>query len=344
MLVYYTAYFGGLTVQALCGTGRQNRMICYWALLVAFFLFVGFRDQVGCDWWSYLRNWNQQIPRDFASILELSEPGYWLLIETLQLLGLPYIYLNVVTTAMFFIGLHALAIRQPNPLAFLVLALPILIINMPMSAVRQGAAIGFVALAFVAFIDRSLIRYVLWVIVGSLFHSSALLFLLLSPFVFGAFTKKNLIISAMLAAPGVAVLAQSDSAELASDRYINTGIDAAGAAYRLGLLAITGAAYFLFIEKRWRRLFPVDYKLMSVGALLMVAFAGMFAISTVIGDRFGYYLIPIQLMLFARLPYLYPRGQISIFPYVILTLVFIVWTQNSVQFENCYIPYGNALF
>ena len=59
-----------------------------------------------------------------------------------------------LSSAIFFLGVHVLARRQPDPLGFLVLLFPILIINMPMSGIRQGAAIGLLCIAFVAFIDR----------------------------------------------------------------------------------------------------------------------------------------------------------------------------------------------
>ncbi len=156
-----------------------------------------------------------------------------------------------------------------------------------------------------------------------------------------------LAIASLLALPGAYFLLQSEPAELAATRYIETGIDAAGAAYRLALLSLTGLGFFLILRKRWQRAYPDDYKLVSLGSLMMVSFFGLFFVSTVIGDRFGYYLIPIQLIIFTRIPYLF-RGQTrqlySLAPYALLTLVFVVWTQNSWHFQKCYIPYNNLLF
>lgn len=243
---------------------------------------------------------------------------------------------------MFFIGLHALARRQPNPLTFLVLAFPILIINMPMSAIRQGAAIGFMCLAFAAFIDRRVITYVGWILLGSLFHSSVLAFLIFAPFVVGEFRPRNVLIAAVLAIPGVFGLLQTEAAETAQQRYIIRDVDAAGAAFRLGILSLAGLFFIWKLAPAWRREFPEDYKLAAVGAWLMVAFFSLFFVSTVIGDRFGYYLIPVQLMIFARIPYLTTlrhRQLWSVAPYAGLTLVFVVWTQLSWHFNHCYIPY-----
>ncbi len=348
MATYYATYFGLILAQVL-GASRQPRAmgLLYWTLLAALFLFSGYRYEVGCDWFGYVHHWALQLPQGFDTAIDSREPGHWALIEILQRAGLPYYSLNVATSAIFFAGLHVVARRQPNPVAVLVLAFPILIVNMPMSGIRQAAAIGLVCFAYMAFLDRKLIYFLAWVGAASLFHTSALLFLLLTPFVNGGYTRRNLMLSSLLALPGAVLLLASGPAELASQRYIATGVEAAGSAFRLGLLTLTGLAYFAFVQRRWYRRFPQDYKLASLGALMMVVFFGLFFISTVIGDRFGYYLIPLQLMIFARLPYLFDgsdRPLFAIAPYALLTVVFVVWTQNSFHFQQCYLPYQSVLF
>jgi hypothetical protein len=182
---------------------------------------------------------------------------------------------------------------------------------------------------------------------GTLFHSSAMAFLLLLPFVYGKYSRRNIIIAAILASPGAYFMLQTEPAEIASERYIDTGLEAFGAAFRLGLLTITGLFFFGFMQKRWKRMFPDDYTLASLGALLMIGFFPIFFVSSVIGDRFGYYLIPLQLMIFTRLPYMFSgqkRQLYSFAPYALLTLVFLVWTQLSTLFQRCYVPYATSLF
>ncbi len=340
-MTYYFTYFVLLATVLFGGRTRQPRLVLYWIVLVGLFLFSGFRYEVGCDWFGYYYNF--VFPLDsYAEAISRSEPGHWSLIRFLHELELSYQYLNVATSAMFFLGLHAMARRQPNPLAFLVLAFPILIINMPMSGIRQAAAIGFVCLAFMAFVDRRLVAYAGWVLVGALFHSSALTFIVFAPFVWGRLTKQSVAISSVLAVPLLFALTQTEAAEVAASRYIGTGIDAAGAAFRLGILSLSGFFFLWQLAPYWRKQFPEDYKLAAICSWLMVGFFSLFFVSTVIGDRFGYYLIPIQLMIFARIPFLkgLPDRQLLVLaPYAGLTLVFIVWTQLSWHFNQCYIPY-----
>lgn len=342
-LPYYLLFTALLAAAAMGTTGHGIRNLLYWIALAGLFAFSAFRYEVGCDWSGYLDNFQLFAGKGYQDVLALREPAHWALIVLIRKSGLPYHTINIVTSALFFIGLHALARRQPNPLGFLVLAFPILIINMPMSAIRQGAAIGFICLAYTAFLDRRLMRFVLFVIGGALFHSSALFFLLLVPFVRGSYSIKNIALSFILAAPGAALVLIIGAIEVAASRYIGTGIDAAGAVFRLGLLSLTGLFFLMSLRKRWRQKFPHDYKLVRIGASMMLAAFSLFFISSVIGDRFGYYLVPLQLIIFARLPRLYDTKYekliMAVSPYMVLGVTFLVWTQSSTLFRQCYLPY-----
>ena len=122
-------------------------------------------------------------------------------------MGLPYPVANIASSAVFFLGVHVLARRQPDPLGFLVLMFPILIINMPMSAIRQGAAIGLLCIAFVAFSDRRPLWFAFWVVLAAGFHISVLIFMLLLPVATGRYTRNRLLLAAFLAIPGAFALA-----------------------------------------------------------------------------------------------------------------------------------------
>lgn len=313
----------------------------------ALFLYSAFRFEVGCDWTGYL---NQFQYLNLTPVLELwqqSEPLWSAIIILLNHFDLPYPWLNVIASAIFFLGVHSLARRQPNPLAFLVLLFPILIINMPMSGIRQGAAIGVICLAFNAFIDRRLIRFLLFVGLAAGLHSSAVIFLLLAPIVRGDYSRRRLWLAALLALPGAGLLMGTESAALATGRYVDTGIDAAGAAFRAGLLVVSGIYYFLFLNRSWSRTYPNDHKLVVVGALLMLALAPLTAVSTVIGDRLGYYLIPIQTITFTRAPFLPLQHNQRLFllaPYLGLLMIFSIWITLSSHFQGCYLPYQTWLF
>jgi len=346
-MIYLALYVGLILLRMSLAQNSAMRKSAYFFIHGLLFIFSAFRYQVGCDWGGYYHQYLSSADFDWSSIFEIREPIWWAILSWIQAKGLPYPVVNIVSSAVFFAGLHVLARRQPDPLGFLVLLFPILIINLPMSGIRQGAAIGLICIALTAFIDRRPLRFALWVVLAAGFHASALIFVLLLPVATGRYTRGRLIIAAILALPGAFFLASSEAAEVASSRYIDTGIDAAGAAFRVGILGLSSLYFFLFVRRKWLLAWPKDYSLASIGAIGMALALLLLPISTVIGDRFGYYLIPIQAMIFARLPYLPFRkdaGLHSALPYLGLLLVFAVWSQLSGHFQQCYLPYRTWIF
>jgi hypothetical protein len=331
---------------ALSGQGTARNQL-YLIVLVSLFVFSAFRYKVGCDWGGYYYQYQVAANFDWSSFTEIREPIWWAILGWIQDKGLPYPVANIASSAVFFLGVHVLARRHPDPLGFLVLLFPILIINMPMSGIRQGAAIGVLCIAFVAFIDRRPLMFPFWVVLAAGFHVSVLIFMLLVPLATGKYTWNRLLLAAFLAIPGAFALASGEAAEVAASQYIGTGTDAAGAIFRIGVLGLSAMHFFLFLSKKWLQTWPKDYSIVSIGAIGMALAFLLMPVSTVIGDRLGYYLIPIQAMIFARIPFLPLQINARLhatLPYLGLALVFAVWTQLSSLFELCYIPYQSWIF
>jgi hypothetical protein len=325
----------------------RGTTVLYWLVLIGLYLFSALRFEVGCDWPNYIVNYETQKLAGLAHALNHPNPAHWLLLEVMYRLDLDYVWLNIVTSAIFFAGLHAIARRSLSPVAVLVLAFPVLILNMPMAAVKQAAAIGLICFAFNAFIDRRILLFALFVGLAAAFHGSTLVFALLVPFVFGRYSVRNVLLGGLLAVPGLFALQATEAAEIANTRYIIRDMDAGGAVFRVGLLMATGVFYTLYLSKRWRVVFPSSHKLVSLLALGMIGLGALLPLSTVIADRFGYYLNIPQLMIFAAIPWLYPRGHASLIkfaPYAALAVLFLAWTLLSNHFERCYEPYSVWFF
>ncbi|WP_066560189.1 EpsG family protein [Croceicoccus bisphenolivorans] len=337
----YVLVFAALILVSVAG-----KRWLYWPVLVGLFLFAAFRFEVGCDWTGYLNQFYVHGVSDFGDALEGNDPLWVSLFIAQADLGLAYPWINVVSALVFFGGIHLVARRQPDPLAYLILLFPVLIINMPMSGIRQAMAIGIMCGAYVAFIDRRTVRFVIIVLLASSIHSSAIVFLLLAPLVSGDITQRRVITTALLAVPGLAIVWMAGNAETATTRYVDTDIDAAGALFRVGLVALTGIAFLLFLRQRWQTLPDDSYRLVLLGSQMMLALLAMLPLSSVIADRLSYYLVPIQTMILAGLPFLpfhSHRRTIAAAPYVALFVMLIVWTALSRHFNDCYLPYQTWL-
>ena len=216
-----------------------------------------------------------------------------------------------------------------------------------MSGIRQGAAIGVMFIAFMAFVDRALVRFVVLVFVAAAFHNSAIVFILLAPLVLGKYSRRRLFFAAILALPGAFFLSGSEQASVAASRYINSDVDAAGALFRVGVLGLSGLYFQMFLRRKWEQAFPADFKLAMIGSLMMVATLVLVPVSSVIADRLAYYLIPLQVLILTRIPYFQWRSSRqlhAVFPYALLFSVFVVWTSLSGLFDQCYRPYQTWIF
>lgn len=346
-MIYVVLFLALILLRLVLAHHSRLRDQIYPVVLAALFLFVAFRLEVGCDWNGYYRHFLIQLDLGFADALAQREPLWWALVQLIGRLGLGYPWLNVAAALIFFAGVHALARRQPDRLGFLILLYPVLILNMPMSGIRQAASIGVMCAAFAAFSNGRTARFTLHTLIATGFHSSAGVFVLLAPLAGRDRVRARLLAALVLAGPGVYLLATGDGAQLALSRYVNTGVDASGALYRAALLALTGGLFFLVLRPAWRARFPGDHRIMVLGALMMLATVPLIGLSSVIADRIGYFLIPLQAMILARIPSLRlgPTGTIlSVAPYVVLLGMLSVWTIYSAHFRYCYLPYDSWLF
>ena len=322
----------------------------YYLFFFILFCFTAFRYEIGCDWFNYEGMFGAARKVELSTILIKRDSLYWLLMKAAHYFNLPYPSINFFTSLLFFIGIYAVAKRQPNPLAFLAFIYPILIVNMPMSAVRQSAAIGMICLALIAIIDKRPKWFLLWVTIATGFHISAFPFFILFPFSLGKhFLLNNILKSGLLFIPISYLLITSSVGEHASNVYIGTDREAHGAIYRIGLLTITGAFFLLVLNNKWKKKFMEDYNLILLSSVGMILLIFLIPISTIISDRYGYYLIIFQAIILARIPFLQFQYQFNyifyfIIPYVILVLTFIVWIMNSWHFNKCYYPYKNLIF
>ena len=172
-----TIFIFSLSFQFRSNFSKFNDKI-YPFVLLGLFLFTVFRYEIGCDWKNYQNMFNTARDAPISFIVFNRDPLFWIALRSINILNLPFPAINIFSGFLFFIGINALAKRQPNPLTFLVLIFPILIINMPMSAIRQGAAIGMICYAIIAIIDKRPKHFLLWVSLATGFHISSVVFLL----------------------------------------------------------------------------------------------------------------------------------------------------------------------
>jgi hypothetical protein len=341
-VIYLFFYLALLVFWLISRSGRSQRPELYYFCLFGLFLFVAFRYRVGCDWNGYLSIFEEGRRYD-ASIRQV-ESSFWWAVKFLHYFELEYPYLNVISAAVFFVGLHALAKRQPDPLKILVLAFPILILNLAMSSLRQAMAVGFLCFAFNAFVDKRLFRMLAFIATAVTFHTSSAFFFVLAPFVKGRFSQKQMASGLVLALPGAYYMFSAGAFDLYFNRYARESgpvVEASGAPFRTALVALCGVIFLLFLDSKWQQFQPRDYKLVKMFSYGMLASFPLAFYSSVIGDRISYYLFPVALIVICRLPLLV-RGRewLTVWaPFATGAAVLFVNIEFSYLFSLCYIPY-----
>lgn len=344
MLVYWLLYLIPASLALFLSRNRQFNLI-YWIIIgTAFVLIIGFRYEVGGDWISYLAHYNDMLGMSLNDALVRGDPGHKFINWLMYQWNLGVYGTNVIYGTIFMLGMVKFSRAQTYPWLTLVAAVPYLIIVVVMGYSRQGAAIGLFLLAISYLQNGKFKTYIVFILLAALFHKTAILLLPLGMFLYG----KGLTFRILMIIPiayGAWDLLLAEQQERLWKNYVEAQMHSTGAMIRV-FMNLVPSLLLLLYRKEWKRNYN-DYSFwfwIAIGSILAVALVD-FATTAV--DRIGLYLIPIQLVVFARLPFL-ARNKISPQEMKIMIVlgymaVLFVWL-NFGRLSYAWIPYQNILW
>lgn len=319
----------------------------FWLAAMLTTALIGLRYRVGGDWYNYLDMYGSISYQDLSGSLEITDPGYALLNWSSSHAGLNIWAVNLVCGAMFVTGLSRLALRQPNPWLAMLVAVPYFIIVVAMGYTRQAAAIGMICLAIADASETRLFRLILLVGLASLFHKTAVLIL---PMLLVPVFRRNLLFGLIggLLFVVLFVLVLRSSSDAMIQNYAQSNYDSQGAAIRVSMNVLAAAALLI-----WRKRFtfpPFIRSYWMVNAVISLAsLIALFLVSASSGvDRIALFLIPLQIVVFSRLPYVLsgtgrplPSLLIGVIAYSFsVQFVWLDFAQNAKE----WVPYRTVLF
>ena len=287
----------------------RYRTVFFVLAAMLFALFLGLRYEVGADWSDYERDLLRAGSLPFSAILRVGDivlaggdPAYVFLNWIVYRVGGNVVPVNLVCGAIFSWGLVAFCLNQPRPWLALTVAVPYLVIVVAMGYTRQGVAIGLVMIGLIALTKQnSPIKFCLWVLLAATFHKSAILLIPLAIMSTTSHRWLTVVAAILFLALGYYVLVFPSLDKIIST-YISARYDSAGAAVRVVLSTVPA---ILFIWYRNLFVMPDEERKiwfnLSVLALAMVPMLIIVPSSTAV-DRAGLYLIPVQLVVWSRLP------------------------------------------
>lgn len=268
---------------------------------------IGFRFEVGSDWKNYLEIYHNMYFLEFRQALFFSDPAYSFISWISARADYGIVFINFLCAAIFASGFFYFAWRQPNPFLAAVVAVPYLIIVVAMGYTRQSAAIGLLCFAVADASDRRLVRIVVLVGLAALFHKSAILML---PVVLAPVFARNYLLGILGGVVFVVLfyLVLRSSADDLLNQYVTSNYDSQGAFVRVAM-NVLAASLFLFFRKQIDLPFFQKYYWTACSLLALLSVVALSAASASSGvDRFSLYLIPLQMIVYSRLPMLTGKG------------------------------------
>jgi len=328
-------------------TGRRPLRLGWmpWIALGALFaVLIGFRHQVGGDWDTYLLHYSREIGSSLLDPVSSGDPGYVFLNRLAARMGWDIYGVNLMSGLIFTSGLIVFCRAQSRPWLAFAVAVPYLIIVVAMGYTRQSVALGFIFWAL-TFLERGrFIPYVLFIVAATLFHKTAIIMIPLGIFLYSKGWLLRIVAVALIGY-GLWDAFVAPEQEKLWDTYVEQQMQSEGARIRV-MMNLVPAVFLLFNWKQWKRFYPnaLLWFWMALGAIVSVFLVG-FASTAV--DRIALYLTPLQVVVFARLPFLLRRKLRQ--PTVVLGLilgyamVLHVWL-NYAAHAVFWLPYRNILF
>ncbi|KPP97782.1 EpsG family protein [Marinobacter sp. HL-58] len=336
-----------LPVSVILTNRRLSERSQFWvwfAVWLFFSLAIGLRFEVGGDWFSYLRHLDMRATTSFSDVLVGSDPGYYLINWIVAQSGGSIYWVNTGCGMILMAGIVRFARAQPLPWLTLLVAVPYLIIVVGMGYTRQSAALGLLLIGLVSLANAQIRWFVFWVMLGSALHKSAVLMLPVAALASTSNRFWSLLWVGVMSLVG-GYLFVFDSADRLWTNYVEAEYQSQGGLIRVLMNSVP--AFLFFLLRRQLRLTESEDKLWFWMSLLALACIPLVALSSTATDRVALYLIPIQLFVFARLPFVMSdprrRGLVVLGVVGYYTLVQAVWL-NFASHSFAWLPYQNVVW
>jgi hypothetical protein len=317
-------------------------------------LLIGLRHEVGGDWDNYMYNNYMYVSLGGVEFLDLFSPQY--MVEDIGFLIVHWfsmnfsslgIYLtNFIMSIIFVSGLFRICRMMPIPWLALVVAIPYLVTVVSMGYTRQSAAIGFIMWGLADLLSGNKGKFYLSIFIAILFHKAAIVWVpiaMLVKFNHRSYRKLDFLVL-MISILGLFFLLTRIE-HLIYYYITHQYFESTGSFVRISINTLA-AFIFFFYRKKWILEYK-DANILTILAIVSIVMLPLSLLSSTAADRLSLYLIPIQMIVFSRIPRLIVDERIRalfIFLVVIFYIaVLFVWLNFGI-FSKFWIPYNNFIF
>lgn len=302
---------------------RSLGFMAYYILLV---LAIGFRYEVGADWFHYFEAIERSLHHSWMEgILDGGDPAYGLLTWISgQLTGSVYL-VNLVSASTFALGLIAFAHNGPRPWLTIAVAVPYLVIVVAMGYTRQGVAIGLAMVGLIALDKGQLRKFIVWIFSAALFHKTALILIPLA--IFAGKNKRLSTVGVLLTGALLFKLMLAEYVDNLVAGYITDEYASSGAGIRIAMNVLPALIFLIFRKRFGMTQIQRDFwTWMSLAAFVFIILLEVSPSSTAV-DRVALYWIPLQLFIWSRVPSAMGRNPKSQFVWTTVVLAYCFMVQ-----------------
>lgn len=324
MIFYITI----LTILILCSFGKYSKIKLFLSFLILF-LMISLKGEIGPDYMGYLVRYINFDP--IGSFNKAQGEYGWYLIEYLTYLNNWSYQMYTFFTALIGVGFLIVSQKKIKYLGFLVFIFQLVIVQLGLSGLRQFIAVCILTYAITIYLfeyQKSILKFLILVFLASLFHISALTFVIILPFLV-RLKKNHLILIIILGILGLSSQVLIDNIDKYDTRYLQGSRFSSGAWLRF---AISSIILFLGFNKSNKNLFNLGIFILLIGLILGV-------INSIALHRFNYYFYPLScLILIRNYKDSLIKKQVMTFVYVISIFYFIFWFNFS-EYSDSFSPY-----
>ncbi|MBA3895737.1 MAG: EpsG family protein [Sphingomonadaceae bacterium] len=338
LMLAFTAIpaFGGRGV-----AGRYSRPVAIMFAVVVT-LVIGLRYRVGGDWSAYADMYRQISVLNLPEALTFTDPAFGLLNWSAGQLEAGIWLVNLVCATIFTAGLFRFAFSLPNPWLAIVAAVPYLIVVVAMGYTRQSVALGCMMFGLVAIARGSFARFIAWILVGSIFHKTAVLVIPLVVFSYARNRTLTFLLAGILLPVLYYALIAGKIGSLLQT-YVDNTYDSKGAAIRVAM-NIVPASIYLLNNRRFNLSSSENALWRNISVIALALFPVVLVVSsTTLVDRFALYVMPLQVFIAGWLPSVFNRNKNNNETIVLMvvaysSLVLFIWLNYAVH-SQYWIPY-----
>ncbi|MEZ8109568.1 EpsG family protein [Vibrio splendidus] len=281
MYIYYFLIFLSLIFGRIYSRNENIRLLLITVYITFCFFVLGFRTEVGVDWYSYILVYERHVANPLA--FDTLEIGYKLINITGGMTGFGILWVVAVCTLLMLIFTFWGGVRlKLNPFYFFAIISPYHLVMSGMNLYRQSIALSIFIVVLSFLYEGRKGQASIWLILGSLFHVSILAML---PIVLIDMKKRYILPLILLIAPVTLF-----GLYLKFGYYIGSSMDNAGF-YLRSIFVLISSLVILMSMKYFKQCNIIKTR---ISVLVIASFPFLVLVSlvsTTLSDRISYYFI-----------------------------------------------------